>query len=147
MRLINQFLGSTMTSNASKIIFVTGGTGFIGFHVLVQLLEAGYTVRATARGKKANLLRNALGTTYDKLQVLEIPDIFSDDLREALRGAYGIIHLASTTPGKADAATSYRVYIYRILCARPLYRTFVSSLQLKDPVTYCAKLSRLVLNV
>ncbi|SJL06545.1 uncharacterized protein ARMOST_09886 [Armillaria ostoyae] len=98
-----------MTSNASKIIFVTGGTGFIGFHVLVQLLEAGYTVRATARGKKANLLRNALGTTYDKLQVLEIPDIFSDDLREALRGAYGIIHLASTTPGKADAATSYRL--------------------------------------
>ncbi len=52
-----------MTSNALKIIFVrlflaecyqgvislfkvTGGTGFIGFHVLVQLLQAGYTVRA-----------------------------------------------------------------------------------------------------
>ncbi|PBK98487.1 NAD(P)-binding protein [Armillaria gallica] len=126
MRLINQFLGSTMTSNASKIIFVrlfladdyqgvislfkvTGGTGFIGFHVLVQLLQAGYTVRATARGKKAHLLRNALGTTYDKLQVLEIPDIFSDDLSEALQGVYGIVHLASTTPGKADAATSYRL--------------------------------------
>ncbi|KAK0218714.1 hypothetical protein IW262DRAFT_1297862 [Armillaria fumosa] len=97
-----------MTSNVSKIILVTGGTGFIGFHVLVQLLEAGYTVRATARGKKATLLRNAL-STYDKLQVLEIPDIFSDDLSEALQGVYGIIHLASTTPGKADAATSYRL--------------------------------------
>ncbi|KAK0234592.1 hypothetical protein EDD85DRAFT_955422 [Armillaria nabsnona] len=117
-----------MTSNASEIIFVrlfladdcqgvislfkvTGGTGFIGFHVLVQLLQAGYTVRATARGKKGYLLRNALGTTYDKLQVLEIPDIFSDDLSEALQGVYGIIHLASTTPGKADAATSYRFLV------------------------------------
>ncbi|KAK0440629.1 hypothetical protein EV421DRAFT_1905352 [Armillaria borealis] len=80
-----------MTSNASKIIFVTGGTGFIGFHVLVQLLEAGYTVRATARGKKANLLSNALGTTYDKLKVLEIPDIFSDDLSEVCMESY-ILH-------------------------------------------------------
>ncbi|KAK0502294.1 hypothetical protein EDD18DRAFT_1328035 [Armillaria luteobubalina] len=107
-----------MASNVSKIIFVTGGTGFIGFHVLVQLLEAGYTVRATARGKKAALLRNALGTTYDKLQVLEIPDIFSDDLSKVLQGVYGIIHLAATTPGKANAATSYRDLV--IFCAKPL---------------------------
>ena len=30
-------------------VLVTGGTGFIGSHAIVQLLEAGYRVRTTVR--------------------------------------------------------------------------------------------------
>jgi dihydroflavonol-4-reductase len=36
-------------------VLVTGGSGFIGSHAIVQLLEAGHTVRATVR----NLSREA----------------------------------------------------------------------------------------
>lgn len=71
--------------NSSKIIFVTGGTGFIGFQVLVQLLASGYSVRASARGKKFDLLRNIF-SNYKNCDVVDIPDIFSDDLSDVLRG-------------------------------------------------------------
>ncbi len=34
---------------AGELVLVTGGSGFIGAHCIIQLLEAGYTVRTTVR--------------------------------------------------------------------------------------------------
>ncbi|KAK0203530.1 hypothetical protein DFS33DRAFT_1383776 [Desarmillaria ectypa] len=90
--------------NSSKIIFVTGGTGFIGFQVLVQLLDSGYSVRASARGKKVGLLNNAL-SNYTNFEVVGISDIFSDDLSTVLKGVYGIIHIAAPLPGAESERT------------------------------------------
>ncbi|PBK90041.1 NAD(P)-binding protein [Armillaria gallica] len=78
-----------MSSNNSNtgLVFVTGGSGFIGFHILTQLLDLGYSVRAAARGKKIELLKKALSVNYssDRFEVVEVPDIASSDLSHYLK--------------------------------------------------------------
>ena len=37
---------------ANELVLVTGGSGFIGTHCILQLLEAGYRVRTTVRSLK-----------------------------------------------------------------------------------------------
>lgn len=37
----------------SRIVAVTGGSGFVAVELIKQLLEKGYTVRATVRDKNA----------------------------------------------------------------------------------------------
>ena len=34
---------------SSKLVLVTGGSGFIGVHCILQLLQSGYRVRTTVR--------------------------------------------------------------------------------------------------
>ncbi len=36
----------------SELVLVTGGSGFLGAHCIVQLLKAGYRVRTTVRSVK-----------------------------------------------------------------------------------------------
>ncbi|KAF8918423.1 hypothetical protein CPB85DRAFT_1282023 [Mucidula mucida] len=99
-----------MSDKSSQLIFVTGGTGFIGFHILTQLLEAGYPVRAAARGQKVVQLRAALAKYVDngKLQVVDIPDLFTPALADALQGVHGIVHVASLMrPKDVDSAFQF----------------------------------------
>ncbi|KAJ4485292.1 hypothetical protein J3R30DRAFT_3438564 [Lentinula aciculospora] len=76
-------------------ILVTGGTGFLGAHIISQLLEKGYTVRATARStsKLESIFRKA---TAEQLQVVEVPTLTSDH-SAALKGIDALIHSASPT--------------------------------------------------
>ncbi|KAK0203508.1 hypothetical protein DFS33DRAFT_1332036 [Desarmillaria ectypa] len=94
----------------SGLIFVTGGSGFIGFHILSQLLDNGYSVRAAARGKKVDLLNKALSANYssDRFEVVEVADIASSDLSQHLKGVDGIIHAAAPLPGRADPETAFQ---------------------------------------
>jgi nucleoside-diphosphate-sugar epimerase len=41
-----------------QLLLITGGSGFIGYRITVEALEAGYTVRATVRnhGKAEKIL-------------------------------------------------------------------------------------------
>ncbi|KAK0220396.1 hypothetical protein IW262DRAFT_1020743 [Armillaria fumosa] len=98
------------SNSNSGLIFVTGGSGFIGFHILTQLLELGYSVRAAARGKKIELLKKALSVNYssDRFEVVEVPDIASSDLSQYLKGVNGIIHAAAPLPGRVDPETAFK---------------------------------------
>ncbi|KAF9027596.1 NAD(P)-binding protein [Hymenopellis radicata] len=60
--------------NASFQLQVTGGSGFIAHHIVIQLLDQGYLVRATARGRKVEGLKKALSADYDtsKFEVVEV---------------------------------------------------------------------------
>ncbi|KAF7358483.1 Epimerase domain-containing protein [Mycena venus] len=89
---------------SSELIFVTGASGFLGSHVVLQLLKEGYRVRAVARGAKADQLKSIYASYGDRFEVVKIIDISHDQFPEALVGVDAILHLASPLPGRAEPA-------------------------------------------
>ena len=81
-----------------KNILVTGGTSFIGKHVLAQLLEKDYNVRVTVRDlKKAESIKADLEKYLKKLVELKFfeTDLLKDaGWNDAIKGCDAIIHVA-----------------------------------------------------
>jgi nucleoside-diphosphate-sugar epimerase len=77
----------------SKIILVTGGTGFLGAYIISELLEKGYKVRAIRRGTKqpsfipSHVLQKVEWVEGDILDVVS--------LEEAMEGVDAVIHSAA----------------------------------------------------
>ncbi|KAF8212742.1 hypothetical protein K438DRAFT_1566280, partial [Mycena galopus ATCC 62051] len=84
---------------------VTGASGFLGSHVVLQLLEKGYRVRAAARGAKADHLKSSYASYGGRFESVKIADIAHDQFPDALVGVAGIIHTACPLPGHADGPT------------------------------------------
>ncbi|KAJ7438273.1 hypothetical protein B0H11DRAFT_591472 [Mycena galericulata] len=87
-----------------ELIFVTGASGFLGSHVVLQLLEKGYRVRAAARGTKADYLKSSYASYGDRVEIVKISDIAHDQFPEALIGVDAVIHLASPLAGRVEPA-------------------------------------------
>ncbi|KAK7921633.1 hypothetical protein PG985_009655 [Apiospora marii] len=88
----------------APILLLTGANGFIGFKVLLNALERGYTVRAAVRSqsKSDELAQHpkvqALNAT-DRLSFVEVPDITAPAAyEEAIKGVTHVIHIASPLP-------------------------------------------------
>ncbi|KFX91461.1 hypothetical protein V490_05890 [Pseudogymnoascus sp. VKM F-3557] len=84
---------------AGDLVLVTGGTGMIGFRVLVQLLEAGYQVRAAVRNvagfEKIKALKPA-APYASQLSHIIVPDITAPGAYDdAVNGVKYVVHLAS----------------------------------------------------
>ena len=87
-------------------IVVTGGSGFIAAHCLVQALDAGHTVRTTvrslAREAEVRAMVKAGGASDEKLQVARA-DLDSDaGWSDVIRGADFVLHVASPTLATAS---------------------------------------------
>lgn len=87
-------------------VLVTGGTGFIGSHTILQLLQAGHTVRTTVRDPKreadvrAMLRQGGLSDGGGDKLTFFAADLMSDKgWADAARGAEFIHHIASPFPG------------------------------------------------
>lgn len=82
-----------------KTVMVTGGTGYIGSHVVKQLLEKGYNVRLTARDKsntyKYEHLQKIADENPGSLEVYEADLLKEASFDEAAKGSDTIIHMAS----------------------------------------------------
>src|ERR1035438_6065202 len=99
-------------------VLVTGATGFIAQHCIVQLLEAGYDVRGTARSESRTSEVVAILTPHlsedaqrrlDTFNVVAA-DLTSDDgWRSAVDGCRYVMHVASPLPrGAVNHIVAFR---------------------------------------
>ncbi len=91
----------------NQTVLVTGGSGFIASYCIIQLLQSGYTVRATLRSlSRSDEVRDMLKTgginSFDSLSFIEADLVSDKGWHEAAAGCAYVLHVASPTP-KIDA--------------------------------------------
>jgi len=96
-------------SKASSRVLITGAPGYVGAHILEQVLEAGYPVRVTVRTSKADEIRKHYG---GKIEVFEINDLAEGDYTEALRGISAIIHAEAPISGGETTAELVKSFVH-----------------------------------
>jgi dihydroflavonol-4-reductase len=88
---------------SGELVLVTGGSGFVGAHCILKLLEAGYRVRTTVRSLDREpevraMLKVGGAEPGDTLSFAEA-DLLSDDgWPEAVAGCAYVLHVASPFP-------------------------------------------------
>lgn len=91
-------------NNSDKLVLVTGGTGFLGMHCLLQLLNKGFKVRTSIRSlKKENevitLLKNSgVVEQIENLSFVEADLSKDDHWDKATENCDYILHVASPVP-------------------------------------------------
>ena len=92
-----------MQGMAKALILVTGGSGFVGAHCILQLLDAGYRVRTTVRslareGEVRAMLTTGGAVPGDALS-FAAADLMSDPgWHDAAAGCHYVLHVASPFP-------------------------------------------------
>lgn len=86
-------------------ILVTGGSGFIASHTILQLLAAGYRVRTTVRslnreGEVRSILRNAGAEPGDQLSFVAAELMKDSGWPAAVAGCEYVLHIASPFPSQ-----------------------------------------------
>ncbi|KAM0721984.1 hypothetical protein Q7P37_002910 [Cladosporium fusiforme] len=87
------------TLQKGDLVLVTGATGYIGNHVVEELIASGYHVRGTSRNAgKAKFLVDFINKKFGQgyLEIVNVPDMTDDSAYdEAVKGVDGVVHLAS----------------------------------------------------
>ena len=87
---------------SGELVLVTGGTGFVAAHCVVQLLDAGYRVRTTlrslARADDVRALVRAGGADPVGLEFAQADLMHDDGWLAAVDGASYVLHVASPLP-------------------------------------------------
>src|SRR6218665_2717049 len=83
-----------------EMVLVTGGTGFVGSHIILQLLQKGYTVRTTLRSiAKKNEIIDTLKIgdiqSFDNLSFIEASLSEDKNWDEAMKGCTYVLSVAS----------------------------------------------------
>src|SRR5260221_7188907 len=86
----------------NQTVLVTGASGFIAIHCIIQLLEQGYQVRGTLRSmNRENELRNTLAKFVqadDRLSFVQADLLEDAGWADAVRGCDYVLHVASPFP-------------------------------------------------
>jgi nucleoside-diphosphate-sugar epimerase len=83
-----------------QLVLVTGGTGFVGAHCILQLLGKGYKVKATLRSLKRkdeiiNMLKKGGIDSVENLSFIEADLTKDDNWEEAVKDCDYVLHVAS----------------------------------------------------
>lgn len=94
-----------MNSNQEKTVLVTGGSGFIAVHCILQLLQAGYHVRTTVRTLNRetsvrDMLRTGGADAGAQLSFIAADLASDNNWKEAVADCTYVLHVASPTPLK-----------------------------------------------
>ncbi|GAL63743.1 SDR family oxidoreductase [Algibacter lectus] len=86
-----------------ETVLVTGGTGFVGAHTIVQLLQKGYKVKTTIRSLKRKkdvfeMLKNRGITSFDNLEFIEADLTKDENWDKAVKNCEYVLHMASPFP-------------------------------------------------
>lgn len=81
-------------------VLVTGGTGFVAIHSILQLLNRGYQVRTTVRSIKSKdkifeMLKNGGITDFGSIDFIEADLTSNKNWLEAMIGCHYVLHIAS----------------------------------------------------
>jgi dihydroflavonol-4-reductase len=93
--------------HANTTVLVTGASGFIGLHCVLQLLQQGYRVRGTVRSQaRADEVREAMEANVDvdlgdRLEIVEADLTQDEGWADAVRGCSYVLHVASPFPNRA----------------------------------------------
>ncbi len=92
----------------SGIVLVTGAAGFIGSHVVRELLERGRSVRGTVRNPdNAEFLKDLPGA--ERLEIVQMDLLQSDSVVEAVKGCGDVVHCAAALYVGVDDAQTQEV--------------------------------------
>jgi dihydroflavonol-4-reductase len=91
---------------SSELVLVTGGSGFVGAHCIIQLLNAGYRVRTTVRSLQREaevraMLKVGGAEPGDGLSFVAADLMADQGWPEAVTGCDFILHVASPFPPSA----------------------------------------------
>ncbi|MGW1725719.1 NAD-dependent epimerase/dehydratase family protein [Streptomyces sp. NPDC002306] len=88
-----------MGGDGAASVLVTGGSGFVGSHLVRRLLERGYRVRTTVRGTADTARVGPLTEMGDafpgRLELFEADLLVRESFDEAMRGCRVVFHVAS----------------------------------------------------
>lgn len=93
-----------MLDNDTKTVLVTGASGFIGTHCVLQLLEQGYKVRGTLRNLDREKHLRAVFSQHtqatDRLEFVQTDLLNDDGWAEAVSRCEYVLHVASPFPSE-----------------------------------------------
>lgn len=87
----------------NDLVLVTGGSGFLGSHCIIQCLDAGYRVRTTIRSLKREdevraMLKIGQATNLQNLSFTEADLTKDEGWNEAVQDCKYVLHVASPFP-------------------------------------------------
>lgn len=86
--------------NTIERVLVTGGTGFVGIHCILQLLDKGYSVRTTLRSlsrkdEVLEMLQAGGITSFENIEFIKADLTSDDNWNEAVKDCTYVLHVAS----------------------------------------------------
>ncbi|MDN5286452.1 MAG: hypothetical protein JWR38_2726 [Mucilaginibacter sp.] len=87
-------------TNIDNRVLVTGGSGFVAGHCILQLLQSGYTVRTTVRSlnkkdKVLEMMKNGGINSFEKIEFMEADLTDDKNWADAVKGCTYVLHVAS----------------------------------------------------
>jgi nucleoside-diphosphate-sugar epimerase len=89
---------------SESLVFITGASGYIGTHLIGDVLKAGHRVRVAVRSEeKSQAIKELYSSSLNKIEFVVVPDMSQSSAYEkALKGVSHVFHLAGAMVDKGS---------------------------------------------